>query len=115
MINAVDIELPTLIAKAVKRGLDGDAVANLPAETLHRGGTDNCPLAILQKRAPLIVWNLEFRKNLALVLRIDNELREEILWILIYAAKPVIERNVLHAVNTQDLIAVRKQIGRAHV
>src|SRR5208282_3101358 len=53
--------------------------------------------------------NDELRENLPLVFRVDHELREKVLGILIYAAEPVVVRDVLYARNTQDLVPVRQR------
>ena len=57
---------------------------------LARSCADDRALAVLQEVSPLVVGNDEFRKNLALVFGIDDELREEIFLVLIDAAEPVI-------------------------
>ena len=95
MIDAVEIELPG--AAAINRRLDGDAVANLPAKTLGRARARNRALAVLEKGVPLVVGNKQFGEHLALGFRVNHELREEVLLVLIDAAEPVVVSHALHA------------------
>src|SRR6516225_12468943 len=78
-------------------------------KTFHGLSTDDRALAILQERIPLIIGNNQFRHHLALVLRIDNELGKEILFVLVDAAKPVVVRDVFHTRDAQDLVAVSQR------
>src|SRR5208283_2046889 len=75
----------------------------------HGLGPDDSALAILHEGIPLIIGNNQFGYHLALVLGIDDELRKEILLVLIDATKPVVVRDIFHARNTQDLVAVRQR------
>ena len=77
------------------RGLDGDAVANLPAESLGRARADDRALAVLQEGVPLVVGNDQLREYLALVFRVDHELGKEVLFVLVDAAEPVVVRHAL--------------------
>src|SRR5579859_920573 len=114
VIDAIEIEFPYA---AKKRSLDGDAVANLPAKSLGRGGAGNGSLPVLHKVLPLVFWNGKFRKNLALVVHVNGELGKEIPFILIHAAKPVGVANFLDAGDTLDLVRIcqrqRLDDGRA--
>src|SRR5208283_1959808 len=97
MINAVDNELPG--SAAIDCGLDGDAVTNLPAKALGRAGAHDCPLAVLEKGVPLVIRHDQFGDYLALVFRVDHELREEVLLVLVDAAEPVVMGHRLNARN----------------
>src|SRR5712664_3284598 len=52
VINAIEIEIPSAVG-AVKRVLDRDAIANLPAEALRDLRADNRSLAVLDEILPL--------------------------------------------------------------
>src|SRR6266404_7200332 len=107
VIDAHKVELPC--ATAVKRSFDGNPVTYFPAESLRCACTGNRTLTIFQKRTPLVVRNHQFWNDLALVFRIDHELREKVLFILIDPAKPVIVCYVLHARDAQNLVAIGKR------
>ncbi len=109
MIDAVNIELPGIIA--VERVLDGDAVAHFPAETFGRASAHDGPLAILKKSVPLVVGNQQLGIYLALVFRVDGELREKVLLVLINPAEPVVMGHALHAGNAQDLVTIGEGYG----
>src|SRR5215470_1259267 len=75
-------------------------------EAFGGASTDDGCLAILQECIPLIFWNDKLGKNLALILRVDYELRKEIFFVLIDPPEPVIVSDHLHARNTQDFVAI---------
>ena len=91
--------------------LIGMSVADLPAKPLGGAGARNRALAVLQKCIPLVVGNDQLGNNLALVLRIDHELREEVFFILVDAAEPIVVRHALDAGNAQNLVAIGKRDG----
>ena len=98
MVDAVEIEFPSTCA-AENGGLDGDAIAYFPSESLGRAGAGDCALAIIQKCFPLIVGDDHFRENCALIFDVDRKLREEILFVLIDAAEPIVVRDRFDAGN----------------
>src|SRR5262249_36901889 len=106
VINAVNVEFPA--SAAVERGLDRNAVANLPVKALRRLRSNNGPLAILQEICPLVLGNDQLGKNLPLVFRIDDELRKEVSFVLVDTAEPVVVSDRLHALNAQNLVAIGK-------
>jgi hypothetical protein len=75
-----------------------------------RGGfrSGDGALTIFHEIGPLIVRDLEFRKDLALIFDVDGELREEILFVLIDAAEPVVVGDGFHAGDAHDFIAIGK-------
>ncbi len=111
VVNAVDIELERRFLQPIDGCLDGNAIADLPAEALHGVRAHNRALAVFQKRIPLIVGNNQLRENLPLVFRVDHKLREKVLGILIHAAEPVIVRDVVDARDAQDFIPVGQRNG----
>src|SRR5882724_6455090 len=107
VIDPHKVELPR--ATAVKCSFDGNPVTYFPAESLRCARTGDRALTIFQKRIPLVVRNHQFWNDLALVFRIDHELREKVLFILIDSAKPVVVCYVLHARDAQNLVAIGKR------
>ena len=107
VINTHDIEFP--IPATVHGGFDGDAIADLPVNLGDGGGADNGALPVLQEVIPLIVGNDEFREHLALSLRIDDELRKEILFFLVDAAEPVVVGHIIDAGNSEYFVAIGKR------
>src|SRR5439155_13849299 len=82
---------------------------DFPAKSLRCALACNRALAIFHKHIPLVVRNNQFWNYLALVFRIDHELRKEVFFILVDSAKPVIVRYVLHPRDAQNLVAIRKR------
>ena len=109
MIDAVDVEFPGAVVG--EGALDGDAIADFPAEAVQGSLADNGALAVFQKGLPLIFGNHQFGDNLALVFGVDHELGEKILLVLIHAAEPVVVGDRLHAGNAQDFVAIGKWNG----
>ncbi len=72
-------------------------------------GARDGALAVLQKSIPLIVGNDQFRKDLALIFRVDHELGEEVFFFNIGPAKPVVVGDDLDAGNAEDLVAIGKR------
>src|SRR5882724_5949286 len=105
VIDAIEIEIPSAVS-AVKRVLDGDAVANLPAETLCGARADNRSLAVLDEILPLIFGHDELAHHLTVVFDVNGELREEIFLFDVHAAKPVVVGDGLHARDGQDFVPV---------
>ena len=95
---------------AINGGLDGDAVADLPAKTLGRARAHNRALAVFEEGIPLVVGNDQLGEYLALVFRVDHELREEVLFVLIDAAEPVVVGHALNARNAQQSCRDRKEV-----
>src|SRR6266404_1554073 len=110
VIDAVEIEIPSAV-RAVKRVLDGDAIANLPAEALCDLRADNRSLAILDEILPLIFGDDELAHHLAVVFNVNGKLREEIFLVDIYTAKPIVVGDGLNARDGQDFVAVRDGHG----
>src|SRR5215468_3010807 len=105
VIHTINVELP-----GTPHGrLDGNAVADFPMEALHRSRADNGAFTVLQKRVPLVVWDDELGYNLPLILRIDDELREEVLLVDVGTAEPVVVRDSLDSRNAEDFVAVGKR------
>src|SRR6202007_622096 len=107
VINAVNIKFPCA-AGAIAHVLDRHAVANFPTEALRGSGSYDRAFAVGHEFLPLVIRHHQFVHHLALIFRVNHELREEVLLVLIDAAKPVIVRDGLHSRNAQDLIAVRE-------
>src|SRR5437879_9028623 len=107
MVEAVDIEFPT--ASTPDGGFQRYAVANFPGEPLRRANAYDCALAVLQEVLPFFIGNDQLGENLALIFRIDDELRKEILFVLVDAAEPVIVGNHFDAGNAQHLVAIRER------
>src|SRR5215467_9273642 len=107
VVDGVDIEFPG--SPAVKGGFDGNAVADLPAEALCRLRADDGALAVLEEAGPLVIRHDQLGKHLSLRFRIDDELREKILLILIDPAEPVVVRDIAYAGDAQDLVPVGKR------
>src|SRR5258708_30014469 len=102
-------------------------------EAASESRSDDSALAVLNKIVPLVVRNLHFRHNLALIFGIYDELREKILLVLINAAEPIVVSYRFDALNAQYFVAIgerngvdktgavddyqtiRAKIGRAHV
>jgi hypothetical protein len=53
VIDTLNDELPGTAAE--NRGLDGDAVANLPAKPFRGASANDCPLAVLEEIISLVV------------------------------------------------------------
>src|SRR6266849_1389498 len=110
VINTIEIEIPSAV-RAIKRILDGDAIANLPAEALRDLCADNRSLAILDEILPLIFGDDELAHHLAVVFDVNGKLREEIFLVDIYTAKPIVVGDGLNALDGQDFVAVRDGHG----
>src|SRR5580704_17739927 len=109
-VNPVKVEFPGF-GRTVKRVLQRNAVTHLPLEALGEIPPSNRTLTIVNEIFPLIVGNTHLGHDLALVLRIDHKLREEILFVLIDPAEPIVVGSELDALDLADLIAVRKGHG----
>ena len=48
---------------------------------------------------------------MALVFRVNHELREKVLFVLIDAAEPVVVGHALNARNARDFVAIRERYG----
>ncbi len=107
VVNADEIELPC--AATIKSGLDGDAIPDLPMEALRGLGANDGALTVFQEGIPLVIRNDQFTENLALVFRVNDELREEILFVLVNAAKPVVVGDVFHAGDAEDFVAMSER------
>src|SRR5712664_3009647 len=106
VINAIEIEIPSAVG-AVKRVLDRDAIANLPAEALRDLRADNRSLAVLNEVLPLVLRHDKLAHHLAVVFDVNGKLREEIFLIDVHAAKPIIVSDGLDARDGQNFVAVR--------
>ncbi len=104
-IDAVEVEFPSL-RRPIERVFDRNAIADLPMETVREGRSYDSALAVLDKIVPLVVRDLHFRHNLALIFRIYDELWEKILFVLINAAKPIVVSNSFHALNAQYFVSI---------
>src|SRR5258708_170814 len=80
-------------------------------EAASEARSDDSALAVLHKIVPLVVRDLHFRHNLALIFWINDELREEILLVLINAAKPIVVSNSFDALNAQYFVAIGERNG----
>src|SRR6266849_103897 len=105
VIDAIEIEIPGAV-RAVKRVLDGDAIANLPAEALRDLRADNRSLAVFHEILPLIFGHDELTHHLAVVFDVNGKLREEIFLIDVHAAKPIVVGDGLDPLDGQDCVAV---------
>src|SRR6267378_2125633 len=105
VINAIEIEIPSAVG-AVKGVLDGDAIANLPAEALRDLRADNRSLAVLNEVLPLVLRHDELANYLTLVFGVNGKLRKEIFLFDVHTAKPVIVGDGLHARDRQDFVPV---------
>src|SRR5262249_16645698 len=106
VIDAGNIEFPS--AGAEDGGAKGNAIADFPMEAFGGASADNGALAIFHEVGPLVIRNDQFGKDLALALRIDDELRKEILLFLVDGAEPVVVRDDFHTGNARDLVAIGK-------
>ena len=104
MVDTDEVELPG--AATVESGFDRNAVADFPAETLCGLGPGDGALPVLQEVGPLIIGDDQLGKNLPLRVRVDDELRKEIILVLVDAAKPVVVRDVADAGNAQDFVLI---------
>ena len=68
-------------------------------------------LAVLQERVPLVVADQELRKHLALGAWIDDQLREEVPFVLIDASEPVGEGHGVHPGNLRGSGRGRRGAG----
>src|SRR5208337_2861053 len=84
---------------------------DFPTEAFGGASTGNDTLPVLHEGVPLIVGDDQFGKDLALVFRVNDKLRKEILFILVDAAKPIVVGDTFHARNSGDLIAIGKGDG----
>ncbi len=107
VIDTINIEFPRS-AGAVADVLDGDAVANFPAEALCGSGSHDRAFTVCHEFLPLVIGNDQFGHNLALIFRVYHELWEEVFLILIDAAEPVVVGDGFDSWDAQDLITVRK-------
>ncbi len=89
VIDAVKIELPGARA-AINGRFDGDAVADFPAKALGGVRAGDGALAVLDEVLPLVIGNDQLGDDLALIFHVDHELREEVLFVLIDAAEPIV-------------------------
>jgi hypothetical protein len=104
VIDAVEVELRR--AAAIESRFDRNAIANFPMEARGGAGAGNGTHAVFHEIVPLIVGHHQLRHNLALVFRVDDKLRKEVLFILIDAAEPVIVCDGLDAGNGKDFVAM---------
>src|SRR6266853_4989860 len=86
-VDGVQIELPSL-GRTIESVFQWYAIANLPSKALRESGSDDCALPVAYKVLPLVVGNFHLRHDLTLILNVNDELREEVLFILINAAEP---------------------------
>ena len=110
-VDAVKIEFPCL-GGAIEGILDRDTVADFPAKTLCERGSCNCALLILYEIVPLSVGYNKFGHHLALVVHVNDKLRKEIPFVLIYAPEPMIVSHSFDTRNRADFVVVGK---RQHV
>jgi len=59
----------------------------------------------------LIIGNAHFGHDLPLIFNINDELREEVLFILINAAEPIVVRDRLDAGDLKNFVAIRERNG----
>ena len=92
VVDADQVELPGRAAalRLPDRRLDGDAVADLPAEALGHVLAGDGALAIGEPRLHLLGRELELLVDLHERLGFDRDLREEVLRILVDAAEPAV-------------------------
>src|SRR5439155_24738444 len=107
-VASVEVEFPCL-GCAVEGILDRDTVADFPSKTLRERCARNCALLILYEIVPLIVGYNKFGHHLALVVHVNDKLRKEISFVLIYAAEPMIVSHGFDARNRADFVVVGKR------
>ena len=72
---------------------------------------DDRALAVFYEVLPLVIGNDQFGDHLALIFGVDHELREEVLFVLIDAAEPIVVGYRLDPGNARNLVAVRQAAG----
>src|ERR1700686_4658113 len=97
VINAVEIELRR--AAAIESRFDGDTVADFPMEARGGASAGNGTHTVFQEIVPLVVRHHKLGHHFALVFRVDYELWEEVFFVLIDPAEPVIVSDGLDARN----------------
>src|SRR5229473_2243579 len=107
-VNAVYVELPGL-GGAIKSVFQGNTIANLPAKALRECCADDGALTVIYKDFPLIIGNTHLGHDLPLIFNINDELWEEVLFILINAAEPVVVRDRLDAGDLKNFVAIRER------
>src|SRR4029079_13027657 len=106
LVNAADREIKILRAVSRNAHLQHDAVADLPAETPGQAVADDAPGSIVEKGLLLVGREDDLRIHPQVTLGLNGELGEEILRVLVDAAKPVGPGQVLDAGRTTDAVGV---------
>ncbi len=116
VVDAVEIELPSAWA-AEEGSFDRNSIADFPAEAFGGASAGDGALAVVQESFPLIVGNDHLGEDYPLIFDVDRKLREEILFVLIDAAEPVVVSDGFDAGDGEDFVAVgdgqRLNDGRA--
>ncbi len=107
-VDRLEVELP---GSGEGRALDGDAVADLPAESLGEGRSRHAPRPVGQERLPLLLGDLELRVDGPVGVGVDRELGEEVLLVLVDPAEPRGEGHVRDPGDPLDAVAVRQGQG----
>src|SRR4029077_2718343 len=107
-VNTVYVKLPGF-GGTIKSVFQGNTIANLPAKALCESCANDRALTVIYKVFPLIIGNTHFGHDLPLVFNINDELREEVLFILINAAKPIVVSNSLDALDSKNFVAIRER------
>src|ERR1700730_522196 len=108
VINTIQHEFPSF-GRSVQRILNRDPIADFPSEALCQTSPRDGSLAIFHKCIPFIIGYAHLGHNQALIFRVNDELREKVLFVLINAAEPVVMSDSFDALDLQNLVAVRKR------
>jgi hypothetical protein len=100
-VDAPDVELPGVAAE-VAGGLQGDAVADLPAEPRGELAADHHSLPVRLELLPFVGVHHELRVHGEPRVGVDRELRKEVLRLLVDPPEPGGVRHFLHAVDPLD-------------
>src|ERR1700733_3184285 len=101
MINAIEDKFPSF-GRSIQCILNRDPITHFPSKTFCEASPRYGSLAIFHKVIPLVVGDTHLGHNLTLIFRVNDELREKILLVLINPAKPVVMGNSLDALDLQN-------------
>ena len=113
IVDAIDVEFPGgVIGPSKDRGLERNAIADLPPIFLRRVDADDGARAIGEPCLLLIVRQIELRVHSQPALGVDRHVGKLVLRFLVVAAEPVRVRDVLDALDRPYPVAVA--LGQRH-
>ena len=108
-IDAPNRKIVVLRAVRGDADLEHDPIAKFPPEASRQAVAHDAARSIVEKCLFLIRCQSDLRIHPQVAFRLDRELGEEILGILVDAAKPVGPRDVLHAGRAADAVGVTRR------